>query len=57
MSVHDICKAVTTDRVIALKVAAVHIPEFTSAQPRILLSDSAYILQHKRFLGSPQQYF
>ena len=57
MPVYDICKAVTTDRIIALKVTAVHIPELAAAQPRILVSDSAYILQHKSFLGSPQQYF
>ena len=56
MPVYDICKAVTTDRIIALKVTAVHIPELAAAQTRILLSDSAYILQHKSFLGSPQQY-
>ena len=35
MPVYDICKAVTTDRIIALKVTAVHIPELAAAQTEL----------------------
>ena len=57
MPVNDICKAITSDRVIPVKVASVHIPEFAASHPGILLSDGTYILQHKSLLGGLQQYF
>ena len=51
ISVNDVCKAVATDWIVAVKLPAVHIPKLHAANARILLTNASNILKNKRFLS------
>ena len=49
--VYDICKAVATDLIVAVKLSAVHMPKLHTSDAGILPADASNILQNKRFLS------
>ena len=49
--VNDVCKAVATDWIVAVKLSAVHIPKLHAANAGIFLTNVPNILKNKRFLS------